>query len=96
MEVEERPFTLDEAQSADEAFITSASAFVMPVVEIDGRAGGHRQARPGGHPPARDLPRREPEDGDLKSRHRKSLPTIGPALRVVAPHARLDSAAPMT
>lgn len=36
MEVEERPFTLDEAQAADEAFITSASAFVMPVVEIDG------------------------------------------------------------
>jgi D-alanine transaminase len=36
MQVEERPFTLDEALSADEAFITSASAFVMPVVEIDG------------------------------------------------------------
>lgn len=36
MEVEERPFTLDEAQSADEAFSTAASIFVMPVVEIDG------------------------------------------------------------
>ena len=36
MEVEERPFTIAEAQAADEAFITSASAFVMPVVEIDG------------------------------------------------------------
>ena len=36
MEVEERPFTLDEAKAADEAFFTSASAFVMPVVEIDG------------------------------------------------------------
>ncbi len=36
MEVEERAFTIDEAQAADEAFITSASAFVMPVVEIDG------------------------------------------------------------
>jgi D-alanine transaminase len=36
MEVEERAFTLDEAKAADEAFITSASAFVMPVVEIDG------------------------------------------------------------
>jgi D-alanine transaminase len=34
--VEERPFTVAEAQSADEAFITSASAFVMPVVQIDG------------------------------------------------------------
>lgn len=36
MEVEERAFTIAEAQEADEAFITSASAFVMPVVEIDG------------------------------------------------------------
>jgi len=36
MEVEERPFTIEEAQGADEAFITSASTFVMPVVEIDG------------------------------------------------------------
>lgn len=36
MEVEERAFTLAEAQAADEAFITSASAFVMPVVQIDG------------------------------------------------------------
>lgn len=40
MEVEERPFTIAEAQDADEAFITSASAFVMPVVEIDGAAVG--------------------------------------------------------
>lgn len=38
MEVEERNFTIAEAQQADEAFITSASAFVMPVVEIDGAA----------------------------------------------------------
>ena len=36
MEVEERSFTIDEAKEADEAFTTSASAFVMPVVEIDG------------------------------------------------------------
>jgi D-alanine transaminase len=40
MKVEERPFTLAEAQEADEAFITSASAFVTPVVEIDGAAIG--------------------------------------------------------
>lgn len=40
MEVEERPFTIDEAKTADEAFFTSASAFVMPVVEIDGAALG--------------------------------------------------------
>ena len=36
MEVEERNFTIDEAKGADEAFITSASTFVIPVVEIDG------------------------------------------------------------
>jgi len=36
MEVEERSFSIEEAQGADEAFTTSASAFVMPVVEIDG------------------------------------------------------------
>jgi D-alanine transaminase len=40
MEVEERSFTIDEAKEADEAFITSASTFVMPVVEIDGVALG--------------------------------------------------------
>ena len=40
MEVEERSFTIDEAKAADEAFITSASTFVMPVVEIDGTSLG--------------------------------------------------------
>ena len=36
MPVEERSFTVEEAKSADEAFVTSASTFVMPVVQIDG------------------------------------------------------------
>ncbi len=36
MEIIERPFTIAEAQEADEAFITSAGVFVMPVVQIDG------------------------------------------------------------
>lgn len=40
MVVEERAFTIAEAQEADEAFITSASTFVFPVVEIDGAALG--------------------------------------------------------
>ena len=39
-EVEERPFTIEEAQQADEAFSTAASIFVMPVVEIDGKPVG--------------------------------------------------------
>ncbi|MEZ5911704.1 MAG: D-amino-acid transaminase [Paracoccaceae bacterium] len=40
MVVEERSFGIEEAKAADEAFVTSASAFVMPVVEIDGVALG--------------------------------------------------------
>jgi D-alanine transaminase len=40
MTVEERSFTIDEAKDADEAFITSASTFVMPVVEVDEHAIG--------------------------------------------------------
>ena len=35
-EVVEEPFTIEEARNASEAFITSASTFVMPVVNIDG------------------------------------------------------------
>ncbi|MCC9623905.1 D-amino-acid transaminase [Thalassospira sp. MA62] len=35
LKVEERHFTVEEAQNAAEAFSTSASAFVCPVVEID-------------------------------------------------------------
>jgi len=41
MQVEERAFTLGEALAADEAFVTSASTFVMPVVEIDGQPVGN-------------------------------------------------------
>jgi len=40
LRVEERAFTVAEALGAAEAFITAASAFVTPVVEIDGRALG--------------------------------------------------------
>lgn len=40
MQVEERSFTIAEAKEADEAFITSASTFVMPVVEVDDVAIG--------------------------------------------------------
>ena len=46
MRIEERPFTIEEAKGADEAFVTSASAFVMPVVEIDGAAIGAGQPGP--------------------------------------------------
>ncbi|RNF35232.1 D-amino-acid transaminase [Paracoccus methylarcula] len=46
MQVEERSFTLAEAQAAAEAFVTSASAFVMPVVEIDGTSVGGGKVGP--------------------------------------------------
>ena len=46
MEVEERAFTIAEAQGADEAFVTSASAFLMPVVEIDGAVLGDGKPGP--------------------------------------------------
>ena len=45
MKIEERPFTIAEAQDAAEAFVTAASSFVMPVVEIDGVTLG--DGRPG-------------------------------------------------
>jgi D-alanine transaminase len=38
---EERPFTVEEAYAAREAFITSASQIVLPVVRIDGRPVGN-------------------------------------------------------
>jgi D-alanine transaminase len=44
LRLEERPFSVEEAHRAREAFITSASQIVMPVVQIDGRPVGN------GHP----------------------------------------------
>jgi len=43
--IEERPFTVAEALSAREAFMSAASAFVLPIVEIDGTRIG--DGRPG-------------------------------------------------
>ncbi|MDB5591075.1 D-amino-acid transaminase [Enterovirga sp.] len=45
LRIEERPFTPEEAKGAAEAFLTSATSLVMPVVSIDGRAVG--EGRPG-------------------------------------------------
>ena len=43
LEVEERPFTVEEALGAREVFMTSATSEVMPIVAIDGKpvANGH-------------------------------------------------------
>jgi D-alanine transaminase len=38
--IEERPFSVAEAEQAAEAFVSSASGFVMPVVRINGKAIG--------------------------------------------------------
>jgi D-alanine transaminase len=46
IQVEERAFTAKEAYDADEAFLTSASNFVLPIVEIDGKRIGGGQPGP--------------------------------------------------
>ena len=46
IEIEERMFTPQEAYAADEAFLTSASQFVMPIVDIDGHRIGGGQPGP--------------------------------------------------
>mgnify|MGYP001232383574 FL=1 len=45
--IEERPFSVEEAYAAKEAFFTSASSLVTPVVAIDGRLIG--DGTPGSH-----------------------------------------------
>jgi D-alanine transaminase len=44
--LEERLFTLDEVFAAQECFITSATSFVKPVVEVDGKRIGGGQPGP--------------------------------------------------
>ena len=44
--IEERAFTVAEAEDAAEAFVSSASGFVMPVVSINGRAIGDGKPGP--------------------------------------------------
>ena len=45
IKVEQRPFSIEEALNADEAFLSSATTFVLPIVEIDGKKIG--DGRPG-------------------------------------------------
>ncbi|MFG1398551.1 D-amino-acid transaminase [Roseixanthobacter pseudopolyaromaticivorans] len=40
LKVEERAFTLDEAKAAKEAFVSSATSLIMPVIAIDGTPVG--------------------------------------------------------
>lgn len=46
LSVEERPFSLEEAKRAKEAFITGATTLVMPVVSIDGTMIGDGKPGP--------------------------------------------------
>lgn len=46
IELEERLFTVEEAYDAAEAFLTSASNFVLPIIAIDGRPIGNGKPGP--------------------------------------------------
>jgi D-alanine transaminase len=46
LKVEERAFTPDEAKAASEAFVTSATSFVTPVVKMDGDTIGNGEVGP--------------------------------------------------
>jgi D-alanine transaminase len=46
LSIEERAFTLEEAYAAREAFITSASQIVLPVLRIDGHTIGDGKPGP--------------------------------------------------
>jgi D-alanine transaminase len=63
LRVEERSFTVAEALAAREAFQTSATLTVMPVVEIDGKKIG--DGKPG--PVARTLRARFHETAEIAS-----------------------------
>jgi D-alanine transaminase len=46
LKVEERPFSVEEAREAREAFITGAGTLVLPIVKIDGKSIGDGQPGP--------------------------------------------------
>jgi D-alanine transaminase len=64
--LKERPFTVSEAKSAKEAFVTSASALLMPVIEIDGSQIA--EGKPG--PITMELRRIFYDHAEMSSRHR--------------------------
>ena len=46
IQVLEKPFTVSQAKTASEAFMTSTSSFVVPVIEIDGDKIGNGKSGP--------------------------------------------------
>mgnify|MGYP000035345856 CR=1 FL=1 len=67
LKAEERAFSVEEARGAREAFITSASMFLTPVVSIDGQSVGN------GHPGSFSLQLRESYVATAKDRSRKRV-----------------------
>lgn len=65
--IEEKPFTRDEALAAREAFLTATSAFVLPVVTLDGHPIGG--GRPG--PVTRELRRLYIEEAKASREHER-------------------------
>ena len=70
MRLVERPFSVAEALAASEAFSTSASAFVMPVVEVDGQAIGSGSVGPVAGQAAGNLYRRVHQNCYLDGREK--------------------------
>ncbi len=71
---EERRFTVAEAQSAREAFVTSTAALVTPVVQIDGKPVG--DGKPG--PVARQLRAKFHQNGEIAPDWAKGTPARHP------------------
>jgi D-alanine transaminase len=46
LEVDERPFTPDDARAASEAFITGAGSLVLPIIAVDGKPVGNGSPGP--------------------------------------------------
>jgi D-alanine transaminase len=46
IKVEERLFSIEEALNADEAFMASATVFLLPIIEIDGKPIGSGKPGP--------------------------------------------------
>ena len=67
MKVEERSFTPEEVADAAEAFITSATTFVTPVVKFNGGSDRRGQTRSCRKAPARTLYRLCLEEFELRS-----------------------------
>jgi D-alanine transaminase len=65
LKIEERPFTVAEAQNAREAFLSSATAWALPITSIDGKPVGN------GHPGSMTM--------DLRAAYQREIAEAGQA-----------------